>query len=71
MSKSDNHAQLIISVSRLVEGTSITAVKAELNGCKNCLVTAITNLLLCDNDFKELINKSIRSANEIKGRTQN
>lgn len=66
------HSQLTISVDKHVGMDPDQAiVKAELQGCKDCLQTAITNLLLYDESFKGLINRSIRAANEIKSKTQN
>lgn len=44
---------------------------AEIKGCKECLVGAIAILLLNNNDFKDLINKAVRIANERKAQKEN
>lgn len=67
------HASLTISVLAHTSSPVIpmSAVTRTTQGCEGCLATAITQLLLSDPKFKALINKCVRAANEIKGRTQN
>jgi hypothetical protein len=65
------HAQLTISLDKHVVGLASPLIKCEVSGCRQCLKTAITILLLNDPKFKELMNECIRAANEIKGRAQN
>ena len=65
------HAELQIRVERHTIGLGASAIVANIKGCKDCLQASITALLLSNQEFKELINRSVRAANEIKGRTQN
>ncbi|MBU7576481.1 MAG: hypothetical protein KAF40_00320 [Flavihumibacter sp.] len=48
-----------------------TVAVINLQGCRQCLVKNIARSLLADNDFKDLINQSVRMANEIKARKEN
>lgn len=65
------HAVMIVEIQHhLLEGPA-KALKIQLTGCRECLVKGIANALLIDNDFKELINRSVRMANEIKAKNQN
>lgn len=67
------HASLTIKVNEPIPGmdAKMGYCQIEIKGCRDCLQNALTNFLLCDPAFKELVNKSVRAANEIKGRTQN
>lgn len=65
------HALLTVQIeNHLAQGPS-RATKIVISGCKECLAMGIANVLLIDNDFKDLINRSVRMANEIKAKNQN
>lgn len=49
----------------------LQVVDGKIQGCKECLVNAITNLLLSHPEMKELINKAIRLANERRAQKEN
>lgn len=68
------HSKFIVSLGELVELNNhdkLGECHAEIIGCKSCLIRALGNLLARDPELKDIINKSVRVANEIKGRTQN
>lgn len=70
--KEKPHAQLTLTVPyHKTASPGMAMVICDIRGCKDCLITALTALLLSNPDVKELVNKAVRGANEIKGRTQN
>lgn len=54
----DNHADM-------------TAIKLLIDGCRNCLQTAIVTLLVRDPEFRALINQCGRDANKIREQQRN
>lgn len=68
---SQPHAALKITVgSEILNDTSQLAT-CEIEGCEGCLIQALTMLLLTDTKMKNVLNKAIRKANEIKASKQN
>ena len=65
------HAELHVNVSRHSDPSAFVAAIVTVSGCKECLVKALTQVLLHDSKFKELINTAVRAANEIRARNQN
>lgn len=64
------HAQLIIEVEQDLEKMTNTP-KLKVEGCDVCLQQAITAFLLRNENFKNLINSSVRAANVERQKTQN
>lgn len=59
------------SLTIIVGSHGSTIISAEIHGCKECLATAIALLLIQNKDMKELINKSVRIANEHRAQKEN
>lgn len=61
-----DHAKMIVTVEKEFESTTTTGGTLSLEGCRNCLTEFITELMVKDDQFREMINKAGKKANEIR-----
>lgn len=76
MSETKSHAKMVLSVEappfyKQLLGHSTGSVQMRLIGCQECLIKALTEMLLTNEEFKNIVNKAVRAANEVRTREQN
>lgn len=65
------HAIFSIHVGRHNPLEPGTETVIQMQGCRACLIKAITTVLLHNQEIKDIMNASIRAANETKAKQQN
>lgn len=65
------HAVLSIVVSGHLAAGPFHDAELTVKGCHSCIVECFAEFLLRKPDFKELINKAVRLANERKAQKEN
>jgi len=66
-----NHASFLLEVKEHFGIEPKGSIELELNGCRDCLVKAMADMLCSNKSFKDFVNESVRLANEIRAKEQN